>query len=322
METRSTDPTDMARPVLVRALVFALAVVGAAPASAQPSPAKHAQAEDQFRQGREAQNKGDYRRALDLLEASQAIEPGRGKLVNIAICEVELKLLAHALRHLEEVLPQLKAGDERLPIVQKRLADLRARVPMLRIDVPGSPEAHVKIDDEPVPAAALAGEIPVDPGKHTVTVDGRSELRQDVDLKEGERRTLHLSAVAKPSAAGLEAPAPDEATPSSNRRLTGFVLGGGGIAGLVVGFGTGLASIADHGSATSGCPTHVGCSVAVLGQASEGKALAIASTVAFVTGAAMAGAGVYLVVTSKGGLPKAATGLVVLPGGARFDWRF
>ena len=319
----------MARPTLARTLVLALALAAPAPALAQP--AQHAQAEEQFQQGREAQKKGDYRRALDLLKASQALEPGRGKLLNMAICEVELKLFAGALRHLEEVRTLLQAGDERLPIVQKRLAELRPRVPMLRIEVPaGAPETHLKLDDERLPAAALAGEIPVDPGKHTVTLaaEGQPEVRQEVELKEGEHRTLHLAAPSAGAPPPAEQAAPPAPPPSPEpgrgnpRRIAGFALAGAGAAGLVIGAGTGIASILDHGSATSGCPTHVGCSQAVLDKASQGKALAAASTAAFVTGAAFAGVGVFLIVTGSGGKPAAATGLVVLPGGARLEGRF
>src|SRR6185369_13126725 len=114
----------MPRPSLVSSLVLALALAAPAPALAQPD--KHTQAEEQFHKAREAQTKGDYKKALELLRASQALEPGRGKLVNIAICEMELGLLGASVRHFEEVLPQLPAGDERLPIVQKQLAQLRA----------------------------------------------------------------------------------------------------------------------------------------------------------------------------------------------------
>jgi hypothetical protein len=106
--------------------------------------------------------------------------------------------------------------------------------------------------------------------------------------------------------------------------VAGFALVGVGAAGLLVGAGTGIASILDHGSAVSACPTHVGCSQSVLDEASRGKALAIASTAAFVAGAALGGVGVILVAT--GGKPKAATGhalgLRLLSGGARVEGRF
>jgi hypothetical protein len=309
---------------------FVLAAMLAAPAPALCQPARHAQAQEQFKQGREAQVRGDYRRALELFQASQAIEPGRGKLVNIAICEKELKLLGSALRHFEQVLPELH-GDDRLPIVEKHLAEIRPRVPMLRIDLaPGTPEARIKLDDEAVPAAKLAGEIPVDPGKHTITIvaEGRAEARREVEIKEREHRTLRVEAGAPLVASGptvappVAISEPDRPAPNNGRRTAGFALTGVGAAALVVGAGTGIVSILDHGSAVSGCPTHVGCSQSVLDKASQGKALAIASTAAFAAGAALAGVGVYLVISGSADKPKASTGIVVLPGGARLEGRF
>jgi hypothetical protein len=314
-------------------LALALAAAPALAQQAQPAAPAHAQAEEQFRQGREAQNKGDFQRALDLFRASEALEPGRGKLINMAICEEKLGLPGSALRHLDEVLPQLPPGDERLPIVQKRLAQLRTRAPMLRLDLaPGTPDrARVELDGAAVPAAQLAAEIPVDPGKHTVTLtaEGRAAAHQDVELKEQEHRTLRLEAGASlgAPAAGQgplasEAPAPDAPEPGARRRTVGLATGGIGVAMLVIGAGTGIASLVDHGAAVSGCPTHLGCSQSVLDDASRGKALAVASTVTFITGAALVGVGAYLVLSGGPAQPKAAVGLVGLPGGARLEGRF
>src|SRR4051812_8453221 len=101
-----------------RTLAFVLGLSTATPASALSQPADaRATAEDQFRRGRELMNKGDCKRALELFRASQSAEPGRGKLANIALCEEKLGLLVPALRHFQEVLPQL-TGDERAGTVQ------------------------------------------------------------------------------------------------------------------------------------------------------------------------------------------------------------
>lgn len=311
-------------PARLGRLVVALALALPAPALAQPvPPARHAQAEEQFKLGREAQTKGDCRRALELFRASHAAEPGRGKLVNIAICEKDVGLLASALRHFEEVLPQLK-GDDRAPIVEKHLAELRPRVPVLRLDpAPGAPAVTVKIDGE---AAQVGAEILLDPGKHTILVSasGRADGRQEVELKPQERRTVRVELGALLSTPEGAPAKPDEERPAmgNGRRLAGFVIGGAGAAALVVGVGTGIASILAHGSAVSACPTHTGCPQSVLDTASRGRALAVASTATFVTGALLAGAGVALVVTSGGAKAQPAAGLVLLPGGARVEGRF
>jgi hypothetical protein len=128
-------------------LTVALALALAAPAGAlAQSTDDHARADEQFHQAREALTQGNDELALRLFRASQEIEPGRGKLLNIALCEEKLGLLAEATVHFEALLPQLTPGDERRAIVQQHLADLRPRVPHVAVKVPAAAP----------PAAALA----------------------------------------------------------------------------------------------------------------------------------------------------------------------
>ena len=109
-------------------------------------------------------------------------------------------------------------------------------------------------------------------------------------------------------------------TPTSSRSTVGFVVGGVGVAGLAVGAVTGILALGDHASVVEACPAKVGCSSAVVDQAKSGQALSIVSTAAFAAGAAAAGVGLYLVLSSsKADVPVAAprVGLTVLPGGVR-----
>src|SRR5215813_12390574 len=91
------------------ALCLALSLPGAV--RAQPASG-HAVADQQFQQGLEARDRGDFARALELFRASQALEPGRGKLLNIAMCEEEQNLLVAAMKHFQELAPQLEERDE------------------------------------------------------------------------------------------------------------------------------------------------------------------------------------------------------------------
>ncbi len=55
----------------------------------------------------------DWKRALELLRQSQTVDPGRGKLLNIAICEEELGRVASALAHLRGGGPAVRRGSAR-----------------------------------------------------------------------------------------------------------------------------------------------------------------------------------------------------------------
>lgn len=293
--------------------------LGASQSALAQSKDAHAAAEEQFRQGREALERADYEVALRLFRQSQEAEPGRGKLLNLAICEEKLGLLTEANRHFQEVLPQLTPDDERLTIAREHLTALAPRIPHLRIDLaPSSPSgATVSADGAPFAPTALGTEMPIDPGKHaiTVTAPGRTERRYELSLDEGKRATLTVEAGAL---VGADPASPVIATPTSSRRTVGFIVGGVGLAGIAAGAVTGILALGDHASAVEACPLKVGCSRDVVDQAKSGQALSVVSTVAFAAGAIGVGVGVYLVV-SGGKSPAPATaprvGLTLLPGG-------
>src|SRR3954463_6286904 len=123
---------DMRARTWILAAVLALSSRRAAFAQAADP---HALAGEQFKQGIEARDGRDYRRALDLFRQSHRVEPGRGTLLNIALCEKELGLFASALKHFQEVLGQLPAGDDRLPVVKEGLDAVRPQVPFLKIQL-------------------------------------------------------------------------------------------------------------------------------------------------------------------------------------------
>src|SRR5690348_2865501 len=143
----------MGIPMRRRTCLLAVILLLGAPgrALAQPSDA-HAQAEDYFRQGREALARGDHRTALRLFQVSHGLEPGRGKLINVAVCEERLGLYASALKHFQEARVNLPSGDDREQLLKQHLDAVGPRVPYLRIQlVTGAPRGSgVTLDGEPV----------------------------------------------------------------------------------------------------------------------------------------------------------------------------
>ncbi|MEP7123187.1 MAG: hypothetical protein ABJE95_19825 [Byssovorax sp.] len=299
-------------------LVLTLSLGASSSALAQASDA-HAAAEEQFRQGRDALARSDYPAALQFFRKSNAMEPGRGKLLNLAICEEQLGQLTEATTHFQEVLPQLTPDDERLTIAQKHLAALAPRLAHVRVDlaISSPPGATVSADGAPLAKSALGAEVPVNPGKHaiTVTAPGRADRRYDLTLDEGKTAAITVEP-GEPSARAPAAPA--VAAPTRNRRTLGFVVGGVGVAGLAAGAVTGILALGDHAAAVKACPSKVGCSISVVDQARAGQSLSVVSTVAFAVGAAAAGVGVALVLSGGSSpTPAASTsvGVALLPGG-------
>lgn len=276
-----------------------------------------AQADEQFRRGRAAQNRGDCQKALEYFRESHALKPGRGTLLNMGLCEKKLGQLAKAMQHLEELLPQLPPGDDRRQIVRENLTELRAKVPWLRIVLTANAPVGtvVTYDDSELESTMIGTDIPVDPGKHVVVVEavGLPNRRYEVMIEEGKRKTLRVEPGVLPPPAPVVADDPSR----TSRRVAGFVLGGVGLAGIVAGSITGGIALRDHSAAEKVCPTHKGCSDEVINLAERGKALSVTSTAAFAVGAVGLGIGVALVATSGKSEKAPTVGLTFSPYGAR-----
>jgi hypothetical protein len=287
-----------------------------------------------FSQGLAALELGDYKNALSLFRASQEAEPGKGKLLNIAVCEEKLGLVATATQEFQQVLLQLDPNDERRAAVARHLTDLGPRIPHLQVILAtgAPPDTSVTLDGALLDATKLGTEMPVDPGAHVIatTATDRPERRYDVVVNEGKTFALMIEpgtpdppkpapivlvVVPKPS------PPSDEPKPRSNTRTLGFVVGGLGTTSLVVGGITGILALLTHSAIESECPKHVDCSQDVINKASTGKSLSTASVLALSVGAVGAGVGVYLVLSGSKSPGAPTAGLMVFPDGGRFGVR-
>jgi hypothetical protein len=287
-------------PTILAALLFA-----ATPRAAQAQPkGAHALAEEQFKQGREAMARGEIQRALELLEASQKAEPGRGKLLNIALCEEQLGKLKGALAKLEELGPQFPAGDDRAAIVAQHLASVRAAFPRLRVDLaPGSPSgAAVTLDGLPI---AVAAEVQVDPGKHVLAASapGAAPFRVEIELAPGAQRSVRVAFT-------IDAP---EGPPPSPARPLSFTLGIAGVsaggAALLIGLGVGGAALGKRSQLSTACAADHGCPASAADTISAYHTLGGASSGLIVGGALLAAGGAALMLLQPGRNP-AATGWI------------
>jgi hypothetical protein len=310
-------------------LAFTLTVAVPARGLAQ-TQSVHAVAKDQFDRAREAMDRGDYKAALDLLRASHAREPGRGKLLNMALCEEKLGLLGSAARHFEEVLPQLAGDPERERLAREHAEQLRPKVPYLRVSLAeAAPRGTtVTLDGNLLAPASLGVDVPIDPGRHVVvaTATGAVEKRYEITLTGPERQELEVAPqAAAPAPARAEGAAPAPTVPpkieppsgdgsGSRMRVGGVVLLGVGAAGFVVAGVTGGIWLSKRSDISAQCNVATRtCNARGIDLIASTAPLDVASAVGWGVGLTGLAGGVALVVA--GGKMQAAVAPTALPGG-------
>lgn len=320
---------SLPRRLLCSALLLALTLSGVA-ARAETDIQKAARL---FKEGRAAMNAGDAAAACPKFAEAQRLDPAAGTLLNLALCDEAIGKLASAFEHLKTVMTLLSPNDPRVKLVAEKIDSIAPKIPRLRLSTaPGAPE-EMEIDRDgqgPVPIKKLGGQIFLDPGDHVLVVSApqRAPKRYTVTLGPNEVRSLAIEPGPAPEAPRVaplapSAPAAPPVAPASpvQARLGAVSIGLGG-ALLVMGAVAGGLAIADKSTVQNDCHgTSVCDSQAGVDAARRGRAVAIASTVGFIGGVALAGTGIALVVTSRrAGTP--ASALVPHPGGLAWQGAF
>lgn len=257
---------------------------------------------------------------------SQRLDPRPGTLYTLAQCEVRWGRTATAaarlgeyLRLYEHLSPEKKeAQTERPKVARTQLEQLSWEMPELTLLLSrGAPiETVVRRDGAIVATAALGFGFPVDPGEHVIStqVRGGPVREQKITIAKGENKRLVLGvnaaapggaeAVVTPvagSTAALEA----DAGPSG-RRVAAYVVGGAGVAGILVGSVLGAFALEKKATIDDSCgpgtdPKHPmdanACRPAGLTAAASLRPLGLGSTVGFAAGLAGVGAAVVMILT-------------------------
>lgn len=271
---------------------------------ARPQADMNARADEQFRKGREEQDRGNCQKALEHFRESHALKPGRGTLLNMGLCEKKLGQLAKAMQHLEELLPQLPSGDDRRQIVRDALADIKPKVPYLRIVLKADSPAGtvVTYDNAELEPTMIGTDMPVDPGKHVVVVEapGLPNRQYDLVMEEGKKQTLLVEPGMQSSSSSSSSSTAAVVDDSSRqtKRTVGFVVGSVGVLGFIAGAVTGGIAASDYSAAEKACPTHKGCSPDVQPIADRGKTMAIVNTVGLAVGVVGLAVAIPLILTS------------------------
>lgn len=190
-----------------------------------------------FREGREAQERGDCKLALKLFLASHRLKLGRGKLINIAVCEKELGRWTEALRRFKAVSLQIEPSDPRYAFVQQNIAELEAKMPYVRFTRSGTmpADATIWLDAALVPSASVGISLPINPGHHVIVVEaeGRVDRKQELVVKSAERLTITVAAGPVVAALPGQSIAADDEIKNNNRKNNGITIG-------ILGVGTGV----------------------------------------------------------------------------------
>jgi hypothetical protein len=232
-------PSVRLAALLALVLLADAAQVSAAPPTGQPS------AVDLFRDGKRAYEAGDYAAACTLLAQSDGLDPTVGTLGLMAACEEKRGRLATALLAYREVVARArKVSDAREDFAQKRVAALEPRVPRVIVQAPASVE--VSVAGDVVTDRGPGSPILVDPGSVEIAAryaDGTTWARE-LQVEEGTQAVVVIPESTR--AAEPAAVAPMEPSGGGVHPLV-LVTAGGGIAGLAVMTGFGVAAIAQNG---------------------------------------------------------------------------
>ena len=303
---------------LLAALLFAEPALAQAPGAADAL----------WEEGRAALARKDLETACARFAASDKLEPSAGARANLGDCEEQRGRVASAWAAFRSALEKLPPGDDRRPVVEARIAALAKRLPRLVLRLaPGAPGETTVREGETVLGSAATWDValPLDPGPHelVVLVHGRGPSGIEATLVEGKTVTLVVGAPEERRPPKVEPRAPPRVPPptAQTASLGPWILGGVGVAGLVVGTATGAVVLTKKSAADAGCSnvtrtcTHDGKAAA-----DAGRALGPMTTIGLVIGAAgVAGGAIWLGVRHSA--RASATGISVAPvvGGAAWS---
>jgi hypothetical protein len=300
-------------------------------AAAQVSSSDAAAAQDLFDRARGFVAQGDFKSACPKFEESQRLDPEPGTEFNLADCYEHVGRTASAWVAFVDVADTLhtKGDAPREKVARERAASLQPKLMRLQINV--APEARVpglviKRDAETVRDAQFGIGVPVDPGPHTISAQApgaQAWTRQVSTSGPGETASISVPALTPEATATSPAPPvapppvattatppappppppPAPSKPGSAQRTAAYVVGGVGLAAMLVGGFFGIQSISMHGTYTGECPNNVCASPQGVSDHDSAVSDGNLSTILVGAGAAVLAAGVVLYLTA----PKASS---------------
>jgi hypothetical protein len=300
--------------------LLASALALSPPARADTAPADEAASELIFRQATAAYDAGRYDEACQKYAESQRLDPTPGTLLNIGRCEEKRGNLATAYgSYVEAAYLARKTDDKkgREAYATQQSDRLLPLLPMLIVAVPPASRVdglEIKRNGKTVGAGQWGIGVPMDPGAVALeaTAPGRAPWKITVQI-EPRPGTIAVTVPAlgeAPVAPGAPAAstAAEPTEPAAGwpaQRTAGLVVGGVGIAGLVVGSIFGAKALGKGSASTPYCPsaTPDRCTAAGVMLRDDALTFAHVSTASLVLGGAAVAAGTILFLTAPSRRP-------------------
>jgi hypothetical protein len=294
---------------LTSAILAAAALsLAAEPARAQ-TPQQLAAARRAFKEGEDAETRGDNTTAAAKFKEALAVKETPQLNIRLGSVQEKLGRLVDALASYERGLDK-SSGPAVAKIAHDLVETLRPRVPVVRLRVTGQgagtlPDLTVTLDGNAVDAAALNGEIRLDPGQHKLHAEASGFNAGDKTFRLVERDKIRVELVLAPVAAQPVAPKTPQEGPSSSGRVRGGVLLGVGIVAAGVGAGLIGASVAKDGAINTLCGSSARtmCPAAdkstILSDVTEVNALRFSGIAFVLLGAGGIATGSYFLATSR-----------------------
>jgi hypothetical protein len=156
-----------------------------------PSPAEVSLARQEFMAGVEAARTGAWQETFDHFQRSYALYPHPETLFNMAGAERRLGELVAAAESYRSYLrlPEAETTPDNRTYAEQALGELAAAIAHVELRIAGVTSSdRVALDGVPLNRAALSAELPVDPGKHVLTVHRAAEevLRREFWAEPGQ----------------------------------------------------------------------------------------------------------------------------------------
>lgn len=292
-------------------VVAPLFVLGAGtllPRAAAAQATDRVLAEAMFREGRELMEQNKVSEACAKFAESYRLDRALGTLVNLALCHEKDGKIGTAWAEFTDAAAEAAAQkDDRETFARKHVAALEAELPRLRLVVAPATAAlagvEIQLDGHSLGKAAWAFPLPIDPGEHTLSAsaEGKQPFSMRVNVPKGlgltDANVPALEDAPKPVV--VESPPIDAPPPSSTQRTLGFIVGGVGAAGLLVGAGFGFSAISLKGDRNDRCNAQgTLCDAEGIDKDKQARDAATISTIGFIAGGALLAGGAVLVFTA------------------------
>ncbi len=244
-------------------------------------------AEQLFHVAEQKFDSGDYTGACSDFSESLKLGPKLGTLLNLALCHETVGKLVTAWSEFSHAAAWASQNSQkdRLEFATKHIRALEPKLPRVVLQLPTERAIDgLDLDGEPVPEQRWYLPLYLDPGEHRLAVTAPGKRRTSMAFRVSASPADQLVMVPAPTD-DVPAPVAAKAAPPPPRQdRTRHTLG-------LVGLGAGAAAM--------GAGTVLGILAATADDRDAAMGRATAATIAFASGAVLAGTGGWLIWTSK-----------------------